>query len=592
MSWTSAYRAALHLLPAELRRKHGRAMEDLFTRELFRAGGRGLLHRSLAGAAGVLDVVWRAAYERVRPGYDIAEPAGASVEHLPAPLPTTRELLRRYAVSFAVAFAGLTTALVGLFGTRNMPALLSPREVPAGTIVEMLLLAVPFTAALTIPMAVLVAILHQLTRLGAEGTLAAAERPRGGMGRLIMPVLAASLAVATLELVLVAEIVPRTNERLVSLLGSGAPASNGRTMTIGQLQAAARRARAGVKPDNPAGAARYEIEIQKKLALPAACVVMALVGIAVALRVRRSGAWLVAGVSCVVFVGYYMIMVTGEGLANRRVISPVIGMWGANVLLLGVVLLALSRRRAPLGAFTLVIAALLSPTASASAQGTDAVAAATRGIYAAISSADTVALRQLLAQDMHWVSANSGAVAAKGQLLTAASRRIPDVKLEYQLDSVQSWKRGDVAGVEYVLTNRRTFRAYQTVFVSRASDTYVNEQGRWQLLRHVQSWIVQSPDTTALDSLRLAAFVGRYDRGHGYIDDVHFHEGHLVAQSTYEALMGAPGAHLFPVSADTFSPERSAPMIVFERDEVGRVVGYVQQQPDGTVARAPRLAAP
>ena len=120
----------------------------------------------------------------------------------------------------------------------------------------------------------------------------------------------------------------------------------------------------------------------------------------------------------------------------------------------------------------------------------------------------------------------------------------------------------------------------------------MNEQGRWQLLRHVQSWIVHSPDTTTLDSLRLAAFVGRYDRGHGYIDDVHFHEGHLVAQSTYEALMGAPGAHLFPVSANTFSPERSAPMIVFERDEVGRVVGYVQQQPDGTVARAPRLAAP
>ena len=65
-----------------------------------------------------------------------------------------------------------------------------------------------------------------------------------------------------------------------------------------------------------------------------------------------------------------------------------------------------------------------------------------------------------------------------------------------------------------------------------------------------------------------------------------------MAQSTYEALMGVPGAHLFPVSRDTFSPERLAPMIVFESDERGQVTGYVQQQPDGTIARAPRLRRP
>ena len=86
--------------------------------------------------------------------------------------------------------------------------------------------------------------------------------------------------------------------------------------------------------------------------------------------------------------------------------------------------------------------------------------------------------------------------------------------------------------------------------------------------------------------MQLAPFVGRYDRGKGYIDDVHFKDGYLVAQSTYEALMGSTGAHLYPVSRNTFSPERSAPMIVFERDERGRVIGYVQQQPDGTIVRA------
>ena len=50
MSWTSVFRLALHLLPAELRRKHGLAMEALFTRELGRARVRGRLHVALVGA--------------------------------------------------------------------------------------------------------------------------------------------------------------------------------------------------------------------------------------------------------------------------------------------------------------------------------------------------------------------------------------------------------------------------------------------------------------------------------------------------------------------------------------------------------------
>jgi hypothetical protein len=63
--------------------------------------------------------------------------------------------------------------------------------------------------------------------------------------------------------------------------------------------------------------------------------------------------------------------------------------------------------------------------------------------------------------------------------------------------------------------------------------------------------------------------VGRYDLEHGYVDDVHFKGGHLAAQSTYEALVGVPGAHLFPVSQDTFSPDRFAPMIVLSVTSAG-----------------------
>src|SRR2546422_8987518 len=48
-------------------------------------------------------------------------------------------------------------------------------------------------------------------------------------------------------------------------------------------------------------AATYEVEIQKKYAIAAACLVFALVGVPVALRFQRGGVGLVIGVSAAVF---------------------------------------------------------------------------------------------------------------------------------------------------------------------------------------------------------------------------------------------------------------------------------------------------
>lgn len=64
--WIRVYRLALRMLPAELRRKHGSAMEALFGRELERARSRGRARGALAAARGVWDVVQRGAYERLR----------------------------------------------------------------------------------------------------------------------------------------------------------------------------------------------------------------------------------------------------------------------------------------------------------------------------------------------------------------------------------------------------------------------------------------------------------------------------------------------------------------------------------------------
>ena len=120
-------------------------------------------------------------------------------------------------------------------------------------------------------------------------------------------------------------------------------------MTIGELREAAQSVRPSTEPGALSRVAAYEVEVQKKLALAVACVVMALVGVAVALRIPRGGVWLVIGASCVVFWAYYVLMITGEDLADRLVVSPFVGMWWANALLLAAaLLLTMWRRRAPL----------------------------------------------------------------------------------------------------------------------------------------------------------------------------------------------------------------------------------------------------
>jgi hypothetical protein len=88
-----------------------------------------------------------------------------------------------------------------------------------------------------------------------------------------------------------------------------------------------------------------------------------------------------------------------------------------------------------------------------------------------------------------------------------------------------------------------------------------------------------------LDSITLSAFVGRYEIGPGSVDDVHWEGTHLVAMSTTES----QGATLVPVSESTFRPDGIAPLMVFERDATGRVVGYVQGSPGGVVRRARRM---
>ena len=94
-------------------------------------------------------------------------------------------------------------------------------------------------------------------------------------------------------------------------------------------------------------AAVYEVEIQKKLAISAACVIFALLGMPLAIRYPRGGVGLVIGTSLAVFSVYYVGLIGGEELGDRLILPPFLSMWWPNIIFLIVALpLLLSIRRA------------------------------------------------------------------------------------------------------------------------------------------------------------------------------------------------------------------------------------------------------
>jgi hypothetical protein len=80
---------------------------------------------------------------------------------------------------------------------------------------------------------------------------------------------------------------------------------------------------------------RYDIEINKKFSLAAACLIFVIVGAPLAVRFPRGGVGLVIGVSLVVFALYYVGLIGGEALANAGIVPPFWAMWGTNTILTG-----------------------------------------------------------------------------------------------------------------------------------------------------------------------------------------------------------------------------------------------------------------
>ncbi len=78
---------------------------------------------------------------------------------------------------------------------------------------------------------------------------------------------------------------------------------------------------------------KYGVEINKKFSLPVACILFVLLGAPLGVLARKGGFVVGMSLSFGFFLIYYLLLIGGEEMADRNIVSPVVGMWAANVVL-------------------------------------------------------------------------------------------------------------------------------------------------------------------------------------------------------------------------------------------------------------------
>jgi len=136
----------------------------------------------------------------------------------------TRYLLRAHLGPFLFAFCALT-GLVLVNGVVRRLAELSSKGLPPRVLGEFFLLSLPPVVALTVPMSVLVAVLHTFSQLAAENEITALRASGVDLRRLVLPLLATASLVTGGMLWFNDRVLPQTNQRLGQLLVDVARAS-------------------------------------------------------------------------------------------------------------------------------------------------------------------------------------------------------------------------------------------------------------------------------------------------------------------------------------------------------------------------------
>ena len=128
-----------------------------------------------------------------------------------------RYVIRQLAGPFIFALSALTSIMLLNQVARRFGHLVG-RGLDWSVIGEVFALSIPFIVAMTMPMAVLIAVLYTFTHLAADSEITAMRASGVSVGQLLAPVVMAGLALSLADFIFVDQVLPRTNARLRTLL--------------------------------------------------------------------------------------------------------------------------------------------------------------------------------------------------------------------------------------------------------------------------------------------------------------------------------------------------------------------------------------
>jgi len=127
-------------------------------------------------------------------------------------------VLKEHVGPLTFALTALTSLLLLNYVAKQFGNLVG-KGLPWTVIAEFFMLSVPFTVAMTLPMAVLVSVLYAYSRLASENEITALKASGIGMVRMLVPVLLGASVLALAMIAFNDQVLPRANHRLRVLQG-------------------------------------------------------------------------------------------------------------------------------------------------------------------------------------------------------------------------------------------------------------------------------------------------------------------------------------------------------------------------------------
>ena len=199
----------------------------------------------------------------------------------------------------------------------------------------------------------------------------------------------------------------------------------------------------------------------------------------------------------------------------------------------------------------------------------------------AFAQDDKATFERLVTDDLT-MTHSSGEVANKAELMAVMRPSTPERPLPaLSTEDVKVRVYGDAA----VMTGRlvETARDGRRVFVLRFTNTYIKQEGRWRMSAGQLTTLSRERASIKLDPKSYDAYVGQYRNPGGRILNVVRQGDKLMAE------VGGQKEELFPAAEAQFFIKDADVLLVFVKDEQGRVIRLINRRPNGDVVQEEKI---